>query len=114
MAIGQAKLVYVKHALAAPGADTNMVTAFTPGASTNYLEVQISLATASILDLRVTDGTTAYSIALNNGVALNASQLYRFDVLCAHVAGSTTLTYSLRVRTNGVIQNLVIREVVGA
>ena len=97
-----------KHALAAPGANTDAFTAVTPHATASTLRLTISLATTSIVDLRITDGTTAYSIALNAAVALVASQLYVFSFGCG-----IGLTYSIRVRTDSVIQTLFLDEVRG-
>jgi hypothetical protein len=103
---------YAKHALAAPGSNTNMVTAFTPNHNGATLDIDISLATGSIVDLRVTDGTTAYSQALWDGASLTAGQRYSCSVLAPSMTDSgTALTYSIRVRTDGIIQSLIIHEV---
>jgi hypothetical protein len=104
--------VFKDHAIAAPGANTNIFTALAPNHPGSYWDIDISLATASIVDLRVTDGTTAYSQALWDEASLTAGRRYSCSVLVpkASVAG-TALTYSLRVRTDGIIQSLCIDEV---
>ena len=94
------------HALAAPGADTDAFTAVTPHYVASNCELTICLTISSIVDVRVTDGTTAYSQALNGGVALTAGVLYTFTF-----GLSSTLTYSIRVRTNSIIQTLFFDEV---
>jgi hypothetical protein len=103
----------VKHALAAPGANTDAFTAFTPNHQGAVLDIDLSLATGSIVDLRVTDGTTAYSQALWDGASLTAGQRYSCSVLAPRqtdAATPKTLTYSIRVRTDGIIQTLTIHE----
>lgn len=86
----------------------------TPNHTGSALDIEISLAVASILDLNVTDGTDAYAQALNEGNALAASTRYRFSVMApkfSSAGGSTALTYSLQVRTDGIIQDVVIDEI---
>ena len=105
---------YIGHAVAAPGANTDIFTAVAPIHPGSFFEVTISLATSSIVDVRVTDGTTAYSQALNSAVALTAGQLYSFTFAVSRfssVGGATALTYSIRVRTDGIIQTLIVDEV---
>ena len=104
------------HAGAAPGVNTNIFTALTPSDHASAWRIQIALTTGSKVDLRVTDGTTAYSQTLNNDTALTAACLYTFTVLVAStssLSGTTALTYSLRVKTDSIIQTLIVDEVVG-
>lgn len=104
------------YALAAPGANTNMlssnVTIETPGSAA--LRVTVSLTTASVFNLRVTDGTTAYDIGLNGSVALTAGDLYSFtfSALKANSAG-VALEYNFRVETDGVVRFLCVEEITG-
>ncbi len=105
------------HAIAAPGANTNIFTALTPTAGeASTWRLQISLATASVVNLRVTDGTTAYTQNLFNGDSLVASRLFTCQFMVAatsSLSGTTALTYSIQVATDGVIQTLIIDEVLG-
>lgn len=113
------------HALAAPGANTSFLSAtvtadgttgLQPSARACMYRIQISLATGSVLNLYLTDGTTAYTIALNGGTALTAGVLYAWSILASRTKedGTTPLTYQLRVATDSVIQTLIIDEVIGA
>lgn len=100
----------------APGANTDIFTAKSVGPRCVALRITVSLATGSVFDLRVTDGSTAYTQHLNAGAALTASCLYTFTVGARRYStqtGTTELTYSCRVATDGVIQTLFIEEVTG-
>lgn len=110
------KRVVMVHAGAAPGVNTDIFTALTPGPGATAWRIQIALTTGSKVDLRVTDGSTAYSQTLNNDTALTAACLYNFTVLVSNtssLSGTTSLTYSLRVKTDSVIQTLIVDEVTG-
>lgn len=107
------------HAIAAPGANTDIFTARSPIKAHGQIRVLVSLATSSIFDIRWTDGTTAYSSHLNGGVALPASCLMAFDVPFSKQATSganstatapATMTYSFRVATDSVIEHLEVWE----
>jgi hypothetical protein len=113
---GVCKRVVLLHALAAPGANTNIFTAITPSPNAAAWRVTIALTTSSKVDLRVTDGTTAYSNVLNNDTALAAGGLYTFSfgvAATSTLTGATALTFSLRVQTDSVIRQLYIEEVLG-
>lgn len=111
MATHRARRV-AKHALAAPGANTNAFTAITPNFQGAVLDIDIVLTTASIVDLRVTDGSTAYSQALWDEVSLTADRRYSTTVLApAFTDTGTALTYSIRIRTDGIIRSLIVDEV---
>ena len=102
------------HAGASPGNDTNIFTAFTPSATASLIRIAVSLATGSVFQLLVTDGTSAYTQKYNGGTALTAGQRYTFtDLWGAVAANGNTLTYSLQVATTGVIQSLIVDEVQG-
>ena len=95
------------YAISAPGANTNIFsTSITPVYNASAFRVTISLTTASVVNLRVTDGTTAYDLGLNQSVALNAGDLYVFNF-----GVSNSLTYNFRVETDGVIRMLFVDEV---
>ena len=123
MSFERPTLVCALHALAAPGADTGIIAAsgvlgtgiaFAPRATDgpHYLDVWVSLATGSVFNLHKTDGTTAYTIGLNESVALQVGDLYRFSVACNPVRQSgVQLTYDFQIETDGVIQTLVVYQV---
>ena len=103
------------HNLAAPGANTSFAS-FTPSRPGSIARIHVVLATVSVLNYVVTDGTTSYTVGLNNSVALAAGDGYMFDFACPKQSsgganGSATLTYSFQVETNGVIQRLVVDEI---
>ena len=106
-------LVYSTHALPAPGANTNIFTALTPTRGLVQIRVFVSLATGSVFNLRLTDGTDAYTIKLNGGTALTAGVAYAFDVPMSRVPTedtTKTITYSFQVATDGVIQHMEVWE----
>lgn len=99
------------HAGAAPGANTDIITDFTPK-SDAILEVTVSLTTSSVLNLVYTDGTTEYADGLNGNTALTAGALYTFEVDApASDQGGDALTYNFQVETDSVIRCLYVREV---
>ena len=119
------RCVATAYALAAPGAATNMLSAttnadgttgLTPSALANAYRITVSLATTSVFNVYVTDGTTAYTQSLNDGTALTAGRLYTFTFGVSRTKqdGTTTLTYQFRVATDGIIQTLLVDEVSGA
>ena len=108
-----AVLRYSAHALASPGNDTDFFTKIAPLSSIAQIRVCLSLATGSVLNLSLTDGTTAYALKLNGGTALTASVWYAFDVcLSAHPTLDTTksITYSLQLATTGIVQHVEVWE----
>ena len=100
--------LYRGHAIAAPGANTSIFTAVTPHDTASALRITVALAVSSVLNVYATDGTTAYTWGLNQSVALNAGDLYTFSFGC-----SSSLTYTLRVETDGIIQTLLVDEIRG-
>ena len=106
-------LRYSDHAKAAPGANTDFFTKLAPLSSIAQIRVFVSLATGSVFNMSVTDGTTAYAIKLNGGTALTAGVLYGFDAgLSQHLTVDTTkaITYSFQVATDGIIQHVEVWE----
>ena len=99
-----------KYALAAPGANTNMLsTGLTSAYPVSAFRVTVRLATASVFNLHTTDGTTAYVTGLNNSVALAAGDLYTFSF-----GVNNGLTYNFQVETDGIISILQVDEIPGA
>jgi len=82
------------------------------------LRITVALTTTSVLNLTVTDGTTAYKWGLNESVTLNAGDVYTFYVPVRKTttgkSTGTALTYNLEVETNSVFQCLWIDELEGA
>lgn len=116
--------VATAYALAAPGANTSFLsstitadgtTGLRPSGHATAYRVTIAVTTGTVLDVYVTDGSTAYTQHLNAGAALTASCLYTFTFGVSKTAadGATALTYQLRVATDSVIQTLLIDEVNG-
>lgn len=105
------------HALAAPGANTDIFTALTPSNRCVAFRLQICLTTTSKVDVRVTDATTAYSQHLFANADCTAGNLYTCVFLAAASpttnAPTKTLTYSIRVQTDSVIQTLLLDELIG-
>lgn len=106
------------YAIPAPGANTNILTAsitFSPNAS--LCRLYVVLATASVMNYYVTDGTTAYTVGINNSVALPAGdgQLFYFPVSRTDDGTSTgtLLTYNFRVETDGIIRQIIVDEILG-
>lgn len=108
------------YAGAAPGANTNIFTPVKVSPKGVALRLTIALTTGSKVDIRVTDGSTAYSQTLNNDTALTAGCLYVFEFGARRYSsqpytdGTTAeLSYSVRVKTDSVIQTLLLEEIAG-
>jgi hypothetical protein len=108
------------YALSAPGANVDIFTAVNVSTRCVALRITLALATTSIVDLQVTDGSTAYSLAINDGNAITADLLktYEMPARCyksqPYTEGTTAkLSYSLRVRTNGIIKICFVDEIGG-
>lgn len=96
------------YAAAAPGANTSVfATSLTPHATASALRIGVSLATTSVFNMYVTDGTTAYTQGLNGSVALAAGDFY----CLGPIPCSSGLTYNFRVETDSVIQTLYVDEI---
>lgn len=113
---GACTAIATVYALAAPGANTNIITPFSVSDSASALRVTVSLTTSSVFNLVVTNGTTAYTIGLNASAALNAGDLYTFTFGARRYSsqtGETALTYTFQVETDSVIRMLFVEEVTG-
>lgn len=106
------------HAGAAPGANTNIFTAVKVSPRCARLRLTIALTTGSKVDVRVTDGSTAYSQTLNGNTALTANCLYvfewgarRYSSQPATPGTTAELSYSIRVQTDSVIQTCFLEEI---
>ena len=97
------------HAIAAPGANTNIFsTSLTPVYSCSAFRVTVALATASVFNVVSTDGTTSYTLGLNQSNALQASDLYTFTF-----GVHNSNTYNFQVETDGIIRVLQVDEIPG-
>ena len=100
------------YARAAPGANANILTVgLTPKMATGIWRISVVLAVASVFNMTETDGTTAYTHGLNSSSALNAGDMYTFDV--PHMGkptSGTTFTYNFQVETDGIIRRLTVSE----
>jgi len=115
-----------KFLLAAPGANTDFVTDFTVAKHCTSLRIAVCLATSSVLNLMMVDaGATSANVlaaGLNGNVALTAGALYTFSVPVTRTedgeaddaTGSNVINYNFQVETNGVINLLIVDEMVGA
>lgn len=120
-------LKFLGYNIAAPGATTNIITksptgatitGLTPRNATAALRVTVCLATTSIFDCNVTDGTTAFTWHLNGGTSLTGGCIYSFEIPASGLAATQTqttspkaLVWNFQVETNGVIQELEVDEV---
>ena len=92
-------------AIAAPGANTDILsTALTPKEG-SALKITVLLATGSVFNMTVTDGTNTYTGGLNASAALNAGDRYTFTV-----GADPANSYNFQVETDGIIQCLIIQE----
>lgn len=104
------------YAGSAPGANTDIFTAVSVSESASAIRITVALTTSSVFDVRVTDGSTAYTIHLNGGTALAAATMYTFTFgarAYSTQTGTTALTYSCRVATDSIINYLLVEEVCG-
>jgi len=104
-----ARLINV-YAQAAPGANTNIVAAVSPTRQASSLQIGVCLTTASVFNMYVDNGTTAYTQGLNGSVALAAGDFYRLGPIPCREG----CTYTFRVETDSVIQTLIVDEVFGS
>lgn len=92
--------------VAAPGANTNILsTSLTPTYGAAF-RITVCLATASVFNMTVTRSGTTFTCGINSSVALNAGDLYAFTL-----GVSTANTYNFQVETDGIIRVLQIDEV---
>lgn len=105
----------------APGANTNILaTGVKVSGHASAIRLTVVLATSSVFNYTVTDGTTAFTVGLNSSAALNAGDAYTFTFDARryksqpYTDGTTAeLTYNFQVETDGVIRQLFVTEVIG-
>lgn len=97
---------FEQRAIAAPGANTNILsTSLTPKMSCR-MRIYITLATASVVNYTETVAGVTQTIGLNESVPLSAGDEHIFD----HAA-SPDASYNYQVETNGIITKLKVEEV---
>ena len=118
--MGVGIVTHAKHFnKSAPGANTNAITSIKPNGEDSALRITVALTTSSVLNLMVTDGTTTHALGLNKSTALNAADVYVFDVpVIKREQTSVTqgtpgkdLSYNLQVETDSVIEFLMVQEI---
>ena len=101
--------------LAAPGANTDILSSSITLKEGGAWRVTVALTTASVFNVTYTDGTTTHALGLNSSVALLAGDLYTFAFGGSPIetsSGSTnTLSINFQVETDSVIELLIIEEV---
>lgn len=89
---------------AAPGANTDIfATPISIPAGVNALRITVVLGTTSVFNYTTTDGTTLFTVGLNQSVALESGDAYSFVI-----DADSGLTYNFRVETDGVIRGLLV------
>lgn len=105
--------------ISAPGANTGIITngvKFTESAG--VCRVAVALTTSSVFNVTCYDGTTTHKWGMQQSAPLNAGDMYVFYFpVAAYDTGLNTgnaLTYNFEVETDGVIEHLIVDEVIGA
>ena len=105
-------VVGIRFNAAAPGQNTNIFSSSLSPVYGGYFVVTVNLATASVLNYTVTDGTTTKTCGLNGSVPLNAGDTYSFSFGVAKVDQSAVaLSYNFQVETDSAINFLSVNEV---
>lgn|SRR3990167_5860153 len=97
------------YALAAPGANTDILTTGITPQYDGVFIVTVALTTGSIFNVTSTDGSTSYTVGLNASTALNAGDAYTF---CFGVR--TGITYNFQVETDSAIRWLNVLHAIDA
>lgn len=95
--------------VAAPGANTNIITTSITPNQDGAFRVTICLTTASVFNVTITNGSTTFTCGLNESVTLQAGDLYSF-VFGVSAANS----YNFQVETDSVIRILQVDEIQSA
>lgn len=106
MASGGVGIKSDSFTIAAPGANTNILsTSLTPSMG-GYFQVFVVLATGSVFNMTETRSGTTYTVGLNKSTALVAGDGYTFSFPV-----SSSSAYNFQVETDGVIRILRVVEV---
>lgn len=91
----------------APGAETDILDDnLTPQYGAAW-RITVCLATASVFNVTITQGSTTFTCGVNSSVALNAGDLYSFTM-----GVNPDNSYNFQVETDGIIRILQIDEVI--
>lgn len=105
--------LYRGYNVPAPGVNTDIFTAVKVSEGAVALRITVALAVQSVVNLYVTNGTTAFTWGLNGSVAVGAGDLKTMTVPVMASTGTADLTYTLRVESDGVIQCCIVDEITG-
>jgi len=95
------------HNIAAPGANTNILTTGITPNRNGKMRVAVVLATTSVFNVTFTRGATTFTCGLNDSVALPSGDLKEFEF-----SVSTSDTVNFQVETDGIIRKLQVGEVI--
>jgi len=99
------KTIANERNLAAPGANTGMLTTALTFARSTTLRITVALTTSSVFNVSVLNGATTNKLGLNKSAALNAADIYAFEM---DVESSDIINFE--VETDSVIEMLTVRQ----
>ena len=105
MAQGGANVRAEGFNIAAPGANTNILTNSITPTMGGFFVVSITLSTGSIVNVTETQGSTTLTNGLNKSNALNVGDKY-----CFTFPVSSATAYNFQVETNSIIRELIVVE----
>ncbi len=91
--------------LAAPGANTDILSADLTPQMAGFFVVSVSLTTSSVFNVTETQGATTYTNGLNKSNALNAGDKYVFTFPV-----NAATAYNFQIETDGVVRELTVME----
>lgn len=98
-----------KHSAKAPGAGADIfATAITPAETRSTLRLTIMLAVTSVVYVSVSDSTSKFQMALNDGHPITAGAVKTQSFGC-----DSSYNYNLQLGTNGPIPHILIEEIIG-
>ncbi len=102
-----ARILYDELSIAAPGADTAIISGGVSPAQDCHLVIQITPSASSIVDVTMAASASAAVTvhAMSAASALTAGASYRW-----RITGKKDRSYNVRVRTDTVIRHLSITE----
>lgn len=95
-----------QRGIAAPGANTNILSTSIVPKMSGRLRVWITLAVASVFNYTENDGTTNRTIGINSSVPLPAGDEQVFDI-----SSTQGYSYNFQVETDGAITKIRVEEV---
>lgn len=91
--------------IAAPGANTNILDASLTPKRAGWFHGSIVLNTSSVVNYTVSDGTTTFTVGLDESSTIPAGDAYQFGF-----AVHPNFSYNFQVETNGIIRQIVVFE----